>query len=133
MNKQSAIQTAIYEALTGNSTLTSAVNGIFDDTGQDYGSFPYVTIGEISSTDFSTDDKLGSINNVAIHTWSRADGKREAQIVNGYIYDILNRSDLTVPGYTWVDCLADSANVMRDPDGETYHGIITFNITLLEV
>tara|TARA_R100001244_G_scaffold43202_1_gene38778 strand:- start:404 stop:808 length:405 start_codon:yes stop_codon:yes gene_type:complete len=127
------LQQAIFTALDGDVTLSAAISGVFDSVEQDYEDYPYVTIGENIQTPFDTDDQPGDDNSFAVHVWSREGGRKEAKIVNGYIYDILNRNNLSVTGYETVDCIAEGSSVEIDPDGKTYHGINNFKCTLREV
>ncbi len=132
------LQDAVYEALIADGTLMAAVSGVFDNVEQDYDDFPYVTIGANIQTPNDTDTTVGDFNSFTVHVWSRPEdplgGKKEASIVNGYIYGILNRNLLSVTGYTTVDLIAEgTASVELDPDGRTYHGVNTFNATLVEL
>lgn len=127
------LQQAVYTALIGDTTLMDAISGVYDEVDQDDESFPYVTIGENIQSAWDTDDDPGDSNLFAIHVWSREGGRKETKVINGYIYDILNRNRLSVTGYQTVDCIAENSRVDKDPDGKTYHGINEFRITLLEV
>jgi len=124
------LQQAVYTALTGDVPLMAAVSGVFDDVVQDYDNFPYVTIGEDTRTPFDTDDKTGGFHSITVHVWSRESGRKETKIVQGYIYDILNRNLLSVTGFDTVDVLEDSSQIILDPDGETRHGIQTYTATI---
>lgn len=93
--------------------------------------FPYVVIGDVDSEAFDADDRLGRDTFVALHVWDRADrGKKGTQAIVSAIYDALHRYALSVSGRNTVDCLWDGlSEVMLDPDGLTYHGVIRFRVT----
>lgn len=137
MSIESAIQSAIYSALTGDSTLMSAVTGVYDDVPQsaDAGSgaaFPYVTIGEATHTEWDTDTELGSDVTVTIHVWSRYRGRKEVKDIQGQIYSLLHRANLAVTGYNLVGVDWIQSDSFMDADGLTRHGVQTFRITIEE-
>lgn len=126
------LQVAIFGALTGNTAFMALVTGVFDNVEQDYSDFPYVTIGENIQSPFDADDFVGDENIITVHVWSRDSSYKEALVLNGLIYDILNRNNLTVSGYTTVDCIFNGSSMVElDPDGKTYHGAQEFKITLV--
>lgn len=127
------IQVAIYNALSGDTGLSAVITGVYDNPEQDTVAFPYVTIGENIQTAWDTDDDAGDQNSIAVHVWSRKGGRKEVKQINGLVYGILNRANLSVTGYQFIDCIAEGSSVELDPDGRTYHGINNFRITLLEV
>jgi hypothetical protein len=127
-----AAQQAIYTALAGNITAT-----VYDEvpmlpSGQPSANFPYVAIGDDTRIAWDTDDRTGAEMTMTLHIWSRANGMREAKRIAGEIYDILHRADLAVTGYHLIDCLCEFAEFMRDPDGETRHGVVRYRITVQE-
>lgn len=126
------IQKALYSKLTGNAALMSAINGVYDRPAQGYDDFPYVTIGEMVSVDFSGGECVGYDTTVTIHVWSRTDDRGETKQIQGLITGVLNRADLSFTDYSQIDCLKIDSTTMLDPDGETWHGVQTFNITTEE-
>jgi len=129
------IQKAIYDALSGNSALASAVVAVYDNVPQpaDTGAasdFPYVTIGEDVLVPWDTDDSTGVDGSITIHVWSRTKGRKEVKTIQGLIYDVLHRADLAVTGYAFVTLEFDSAQSMLDPDGQTQHGVQTFRLVM---
>lgn len=130
MSAGSALQTAIYEKLTANAPLMGAVTGVFDEVPQDYGGFPYVTIGEDTLAEWDGDDWEGEECTVVIHSWSRYAGRKEVKIIQGYIQDALHRQTLSISGYNSVDCVREFSETLLDPDGHTRHGIQQFRVTI---
>ncbi len=130
-----AIQAAVYGALTGNAALMALVQGVYDAqprplTGSDALQFPYVTIGEDTLNDWSTDTESGADCTITIHTWSRYEGRAELKSLQAAIYDALHRQALTVSGYALVSADWINSDSMTDADGETRHGVQTFRILL---
>lgn len=126
-----ALQTAVYNALVGDVTLMALISGVFDNPPENYDSFPYITIGEEVSTDFSTDDSNGVEVVFVVHVWSRQNGARkEAKQIIDQVYTVLNRSNLTVTGFNNVLMQYNSDQTVLDPDGLTVHGMIDFRAIL---
>lgn len=135
MGFELAIQGAVYAALTGSAALTALVRGVYDAqprplTGSDTLQFPYITIGEDTHTDWSTDTESGDDATITIHTWSRYNGRKELKEIQGLIYGALHRRSFDVAGYALVSCDWISSDSLIDADGETRHGVQTFRLLL---
>lgn len=129
------IQTGVYEALTGDSSLVSAVVGVYDNVLQPNNAaaasdFPYITIGEDVLTEWDTDTETGADVTITIHTWSRKPGRKEVKEIQAIIYNILHRGVITVNNYHLVGIDWIESQSILDSDGHTRHGIQTFRITL---
>lgn len=137
MGYETEIQTAIYDALTGDSTLMAAVTGVYDGVPQptDGGAgtdFPYVTIGETQHQEWDTDTELGADATVTIHVWSRYRGRKEVKDIQAIIYGLLHRANLAITGYNLVGIDWIQSDTFMDADGLTRHGVQTFRITIEE-
>ena len=94
----------------------------------------FVTIGDTIITPFDT--KLGySQDNtratVTIHNWTKDyEGRLRVKQIMDAVKTVMNRGNLVVPNYTLILIRALDAQTVRDPDGNTYHGIQTFDIIL---
>ena len=130
------VQQALYTrlvAIVTSATIYDDVPGLPD--GQPTANFPYVVIGEDVSSPYDTDDVLGSVVIITLHTYTRGDaaqGKKLAKTIMGEIYTALNRqaANLTADGYRFVDCLFDFAEVIDEDDGATRHGVCRYNVTI---
>lgn len=130
MSFETVAQEMVFTALNGNVTA-----GVYDDVpylpaGMPRESFPYVVIGDDSTVAWDTDDTLGKEVTIGIDIWSRSAGFKETKSIMGEIYDILNRGALSKVGYNVVDCLCEFSETLRDPDGETRHGVMRFKLTI---
>lgn len=132
------IQQAIYNRLSGDPTLTGLVTGIYDAVPQptdssDVNDFPFITVGDLGSTDWSTDTDTGTESFNDIHVFSRYNGTKEIKDIQQIIYNLLNRFELPVSGGNTVLCDFDrTTRPMLDPDGKTRHGVIGFRILVDE-
>ena len=138
MGFELAVQGAVYAALTAHAPLTALVRGIYDAqprplTGSDALQFPYVTIGEDTANDWSTDTASGADATITVHTWSRYRGRKEVKEIQAEIYAALHRQALTVAGYAFVSCDWISSDSLIDADGETRHGVQTFRLLVEKV
>ena len=127
MSAQSAIQTAIYNALIANEALGYAITAVYDHVPQD-AVFPYVVIGSDTLIDWDTDNSTGFEATLTLHVWSRYRGLKECKDIQGLIYSALHRQPLTIDGYTALDCLCEYHEADVDPDGLTRHGVQRFRV-----
>ena len=126
-----ALQTAIYSALSGDSTLTSTLScGVYDDTPEE-SAFPFIVIGEDTTTEYGTADVDGGSTTVTIHVWSQYKGSKEAKNIIDRVHPLLHDSSLSQTGFNLVNMRYEFSDVLRDPDGVTRHGIIRFRAITL--
>ncbi len=140
-----AVQIAVREKLADSAELTdilaSHIDGTrpavydnvpqMDDTGDD-SVFPYVVIGDDTFQDWSTDTASGASATIAIHSWSRYDGKAEIKRIQKAVYDALHRQELDVSGWEFIGCDFDNSETVLDPDAETRHGVQEFRVLIDE-
>ena len=121
------LQTAVWSALTGDSALTTALGGphVFDDVPQST-DFPFVTIGEIRTNDWSTQTAKGHEHFLTIHSWSRAKGRKEVQAIMTILDGLLDGAALVLKDHALVNFSLVFWDARRDRDGETYHGLMRF-------
>jgi hypothetical protein len=136
------LQAAIYTALRGDATLTSllapasgspSASSIFDhvpqsSTGESLVPFPYVVIGDTTEAEFDTDDQTGRESTITLHAWSRYLGMGQVKNVMDQIKVVLHNKPLSVSGENVIYCYWEFAEVFRDPDGITRHGVTRFRI-----
>jgi hypothetical protein len=126
------LQKAIYGAL--NNVISVPV---YDHVPQD-AKYPYVVIGEDNFNDWSTDDKDGFTATVNLHVWDRPKGtsgkrgKAVTKVIQGEIYDILQRSNFPIGDYGNTGMSFEYSDVFMDTDGITYHGVQRFRVSFAE-
>ena len=126
-----ALQSTIYSALSGDSTLTDTLGAsVFDDVPEST-SFPYVSLGEDTLNDYDTKDVSGSTQTLTLHIWSEYKGTKEAKQIMDRLHDLLHDSSLSVSGHNLVNLRFEFGDIMRDPDGKTRHGVMRFRAVLL--
>ncbi|MFQ5954710.1 MAG: DUF3168 domain-containing protein [Kiloniellales bacterium] len=122
-----AVQTAIYDRLTGDATLMGMVKAVHDQVPED-AKFPYVTIGDDTATDFDTKTETGQELTLTLHAWSRAHGRKEVKDILARIYALLHEQALTITGFTHVLARFEFTQTFRDPDGLTQHGVARYRV-----
>ncbi len=128
MGFESVTQTAIYECLKANAALATAVSTrIYDSVPQNV-TFPYINIGEDIHTAWDAHYETGFSVSITVHVWSRRRGRKETKLIQGLIYEALNRVSLHAVGYDFIAVDFDGSQSFPDADGLTRHGVSTFRV-----
>lgn len=133
MQAQIDVQQAIYN------TLSNGLNvPVYDDVPQELtatdSGFPFVTIGDDTFNEGSTDTEGGFFATLTLHIWSRYAGFLETKQIQADIYALLNRQSISLQNndYGIAGITFDSSNTVLDPDGLTRHGISRFQLYMAE-
>jgi hypothetical protein len=70
--------------------------------------------------------ELGSEHQLTIHVWSGGAGRMEARAILSAIYGALHDAPVSVENNRLVNMRFLMSQVLRDADGETYHGIARY-------
>jgi len=130
-----ALSAALHQGILGAldtdpalGVILGATGRVFDRAPDDYAP-PYVTINEAS---FKADDNstgFGGEHLFDIHAWSRSGSRGEAWSILDRCERILRDPALTLEGSVrLIYCRRLSAFVTLDPDGETFHGVLTVRV-----
>ena len=122
-----ALRRALRDGLLAHAPLVEALGGpkIWDEPPRD-AAFPYVTLGEARVTDWSTGSSSGHEHALTLHVWSRQGGQTEAQVVAGEIVAALEQVPLAPAGHRLVNLRFATADIRREEDGRTWHGVVRF-------
>jgi hypothetical protein len=122
------LQKAVFEALSADEALTAAMGGkgrLFD--GAPYNQdFPFITFGEITSSDWSTGTEAGEDHSLTLHVWSRAGGKKQVFQAAAVIYGLLHDASLQLSGFKLIGLRHQATTVRLGTDGETFHAALRF-------
>lgn len=124
-----SIQKAIFDRLTFDETLMSKVTGVFDDVPEGH-AFPYVTIGDATSSPFRTMSRFGEEVTITLHIWSQYKGFKEANEILTELNRLLADQDLVVDGYDVMSSMYEFSETIRDPDGKTRHLPVRYRIVV---
>lgn len=100
---------------------------VFDDPPQEQ-DFPYVTIGDTAESPLDDSCTRRWLVTSTIQVWSRYDGYKEVKEIQAEIDTALVNMSTVLNDYQILPIQPDTANVFRDPDGETRRGVQTFNV-----
>lgn len=123
------LQQAIFQRLVQDSALNGVVTGVFDDV-EEGTAFPYVTVGEPTSTPFETKTSFGEEVAVVLHCWSQYAGKKEAYEILNLMLQAITKAPLIVEGFTLFNTQLEQLNVITDIDDVTKHGVMRLKFTI---
>ena len=127
---QFQLQSAIYTALNV-SAITNTLNcGVYDEVIEG-NSYPFITLGEETAIDYSTNNLVGAETTINIHIWSRYKGSKQTKEIMDKVHDLLHDVSLTVSGVNLINLRFEFSDIMRDPDGITRHGVMRFRAITL--
>ena len=135
------LQQAIYESLINDSNLTPLLSIYTYDSGDSVPSifehlpqtnnnelFPAIVIDYPVVNQLDTDTENGFECTVLIHTWSVERGNKQVSDIQRVVYNRLHRAQLTVDNYLFSGISQEFAEILKDPDGISRHGIQRFKI-----
>jgi len=127
---QFALQSSIYTALNVSAITSTLSCGVYDEVVEG-NSYPFITLGEETAIDYSTNNLVGAETTVNVHIWSRYKGSKETKEIMDKIHDLLHDVSLTVTGVNLINLRFEYSDIMRDPDGITRHGVMRFRAITL--
>jgi len=95
--------------------------------------FPRINLGE--DQELPADEVVGRYTRLAstFHVWNREPGLAGVKEIADAIKRALRGQLWTLGNYQCIDCRFESARFVRDPDGQTAHGIVTFESVIEEL
>jgi len=127
---QFELQSAIYTALNVPAITTTLACGVYDEVIEG-NSYPFITLGEETAIDYSTNNLVGAETTINIHIWSRYKGSKQTKEIMDKVHDLLHDVSLTVSGVNLINLRFEYSDIMRDPDGITRHGVMRFRAITL--
>lgn len=121
-----ALRKAIHARLVADPPLNALVAGAIHDVPPASARFPYVTLGEAVVSDWSTATEGGSEQALTLHVFSRQGGRAEAMAISAAVQEALHEAPLALEGHRLANLRATTAEVRRDSDGRTFHGLVRF-------
>ncbi len=118
------LQRSVYEVLSGDTDLLGLVSGIYDNP-YPVVTYPYLVIGALTGTDWSTKTTTGMQSVLTLHAYSQV-SKKEVIMILDRVFDLLQSGALNLTGHELVAMRFDYSGIDLDNDGITYHGIIRF-------
>lgn len=135
MSADHALQTAIRLRLVATPAVTALVpaSSILD-TNQRPAPVPSIILGEGQSLEGDRLDRRDQRVVMNLHVWKREPGLAGVKAIAGAIRAALHAGRLPpTEGVHFADCRVSSMRYLRDPDGETAHGVVTVEALVCEV
>ena len=85
---------------------------------------PYVVMGQMSDTDWSTSTEDGKTISFTLHAWSKHRSREESHAILAQIEQALTEAAVTLPGHHLVSLRTLFSEVRRDAPSKNLHGII---------
>jgi hypothetical protein len=76
---------------------------------------PYLVLGEITSSDYSTGDEAGSEHRFEVEAWSKQNGRKQAVELADAVHAALHDADLTLDGAALVNLRHERTVSRRAP------------------
>lgn len=127
---QFSLQESIYTALNVSAITSTLACGVYDEVVEG-NSYPFITLGEETALDYSTNNLVGAETTINIHIWSQYKGSKETKNIMDKIHDLLHDVSLSVSGVNLINLRFEYSDIMRDPDGITRHGVMRFRAITL--
>jgi hypothetical protein len=110
------LQTAIYSALTSDTTLMSTLTGVFDIAAvPENQAFPYVAIGDSTEGSMNAFGRRGYESTLTLHIWSSATGFKECYSILARMNFLLDQKILSLASQSHVFTLYDFSSTLNDP------------------
>lgn len=124
-----SLQKAIYELLTGDTTLMNLITGVHDKVPEN-AQFPYVMIGDITCADWASKTTSGMECTMLLTIYSREGGRRQATQIMERLYALMHDANMDVDNHTLVMMRFASSAIVLESDGETYRGMMRYRVLL---
>ncbi|WP_341989967.1 DUF3168 domain-containing protein [Azorhizobium sp. AG788] len=121
-----ALRGAIHARLAADTPLQALVGNAIHDVPPKDAAFPFVTLGEAVVSDWSTATEGGSEQALTLHVFSRQGGRAEALAIASAVQEALHEAPLALDGHRLANLRATTAEIRRDSDGRTFHGLVRF-------
>lgn len=135
MSADHAVQTAIRLRLVATSAVTDLVPATsILDVNQRPAPVPSIILGEGQSIQSVGIARTTQVVYATLHIWKKEPGLVGVKDIAGAIRKAIHSSRLTLATpYHCGDCYVSDMRFLRDPDGETAHGVITVEALVSEV
>jgi hypothetical protein len=122
-----ALRAAVHDALAADAALIALLGGpkIYDEPPRG-ATFPYITLGEMRISDYSTGSEPSVEHQLTLHAWSRQGGHNEAHVIASALLTALDEAPLALADNHLVNFRFAVADVRREADGRTYHALVRF-------
>ncbi|MGP2493510.1 DUF3168 domain-containing protein [Mesorhizobium sp. PUT5] len=134
MSADLALQKALRARLVATGAVTALVPAAsILDANQRPAPSPSIIIGEGQAIEGDRLDRRDQRLVLTLHVWKKEPGITGVKAIAGAIRAALSLKFEENDGYHFADCRVSSMRFLRDPDGETAHGVVTVEALVCEV
>lgn len=126
-----ALQEAIYQELSGDTTFLALVPSIFQHVPEET-AFPYAVIVPQGTEDWSTSTKEGQQAEISVRVYMREAGSKKALEAAERVRVLLHEAPLTVTGFVLVSLRVEETDITLGADGLTYQSAIRLQALMQE-
>lgn len=134
---------AIVSAIEDDTTLASILKGdkVYNTMAPPNSPMPYITLGLVQEQDDNVFGGPGVLGGQVMDIWTRKTsvtgssqmlGNRDAVLIYASLRRIFHNKPITVTGFRPVLGVISLLATMLDPDGETVHAIVRYDLTSRE-
>lgn len=135
MSADLAVQKAVRQRLVATGAVTALVpaSSILD-VNQRPAPVPSIIIGEGMAMEGDRIDRRDQRVILDLHVWKKEEGLEGVKAIAGAIRKAVGLLKIQqTDGFHFADCRVTRHRFMRDPDGETAHGVVTVEALVCEV
>lgn len=126
-----ALQAALVAALGSHPVLAEELNGIFDGP-PPRTAFPYVSIGEGLSSDWSTKTAVGREIRIGLTIWDDGETATRLHQLSGHAEDAVAALPRDIAGWRIASCVFVRSLVARDPTS-AWAALIEYRVRMLAI
>jgi Protein of unknown function (DUF3168) len=124
-----ALQQAIYAHLTSDVVLMTHLKAVVDWAPDDQ-PLPFVQLGLDFISDASTKTYFGTEHRITLDIWCESEGTAQAKYLLELVRARLATLE-TIPGFTLTVWRFGLAQVLRQEDGTSHHGVLEYRARLI--
>lgn len=126
--------TAIYSALANDATLTTLLGSsgrVFNGVGAGQ-STPYVDVAEATAVNYRTSSGDAQEHTITLHVWTEQysgeteSARQRVAKLMARVRDVMHYNPLNMSAGNMPNLICEFNEVMRDPDGISWHGVLRF-------
>lgn len=122
------IQAAIASLLLADADVRAIVSDRVYDKIPNVPEFPYIRIGEAQMLPELGEFTDAAETHITIHAWTRFKAFGSDKRLGKIIIRLLHDGELAISDGNVQSMLLESARYLRDPDGLSSHGVLTFSL-----
>ncbi len=125
------LQASLVAAIAAHPVLAGELTGIFDGP-PPRAAFPYVSIGDGLSTDWSTKTATGREIRIGLTVWDDGESATRLHQLVGHVEDAVAALPRDLPGWRIASCVFLRSFVTRNPAG-AWAGIVDYRVRMLAI